>query len=271
LKSLLFQVDERHRDGLIAELWEAGTVGIIEETGGVRAFFEEGAHTEALAKRYPVIDERRESPEPMTDFSRENWDPILVGERFFVAPPWLQVETPPGRIRLTVGASTAFGTGRHESTQLMLEAMEREIRSGIAVADVGCGAGILSIAALKLGATRVLSCDIHFDAVQTCREAGLMAAFVGSADGIRSELADLVLANISTQVLDRIAGELKRITHPGGRLLISGFVRDNPPRAYLPLTIAERQEWQCWTCDRDGIRPQTPSEQQVQIHPQQWW
>src|SRR6185312_13839152 len=86
---------------------------------------------------------------------------------FFVVPSMSDVPAPDGRIRLEIDATTAFGTGRHESTQAVMEALETLPLENAAVLDVGCGSGILSLAASALGAARVLSCDVHPDAIRT--------------------------------------------------------------------------------------------------------
>lgn len=197
---------------LIAELYEAGTTGIIEHDGWIEAFFDD----REVAARFgdPV-------PADSTDWVQHTydaWPPLLVGERFFVVAPWRSDPTPAGRLRLELDPGMQCGTGQHPCTQLCLEAMERIIRPGDAVLDVGSGSGILSIAAKLLGAGRVVACDIDPDAAK------MVPFFVGSADAVRSGSFDLVVANINETVIEDLRAEFERVAR---RRILSGFQDDS--------------------------------------------
>ncbi len=142
-----------HIDAL-PDLYEAGTLGVIEHDGWVEAFFED---RETAAQ----FGEPSEAPD--TDWvqqTQDAWPPLLVGEKFFLVAPWRTEPTPDGRFRLEINPGMQCGTGQHPCTQKCLEAMERIVRPGDSVLDVGSGSGILSIAAKLLGAGRVVACDI---------------------------------------------------------------------------------------------------------------
>jgi ribosomal protein L11 methyltransferase len=220
------------RDIHIAELWEAGCTGIVElpdtvDAAHMRAFFDDDALAPGLQERFG--GEVR--PADMRDwvaFAREYLQPMEIGERIFVVPEWRDEETPPGRIRIEVNAGLAFGTGAHETTRLCLEAIERHLRSGMAVADVGTGSGILSEAAIKLGAGSAFACDTDHGAVIAAREnferGGVsVPLFVGSADSIAGGSADIVVANISPAWIAELAPEWMRILRPNGVAILSGF------------------------------------------------
>ena len=229
--------DPARKDLAIAELWEAGCIGIIEldnaelpdagDNACMRAFFDDDALAPALQARFG--GEVR--PADMRDWvahAREHLQPMEIGERIFVVPEWRDEATPPGRIRIEVNAGLAFGTGAHETTRLCLEAIERHVRLGMTVADVGTGSGILSEAALKLGAGRACACDTDHGAVVVARENFARAdvsvpVFVGSADSIASGIADIVVANISPAWIAELAPEWVRILKPGGVAILSGF------------------------------------------------
>ncbi|HEX4227485.1 MAG TPA: 50S ribosomal protein L11 methyltransferase [Bryobacteraceae bacterium] len=249
MRSILFRCPPAEADHLIAEIWEQGSAGILEEPEGLRAFFASGVDIEELVARYHdmVVDRRDEPAADWAQMSRENWDPVLLGERFFVAPPWLSdAPTPAGRIRLVMDCRRAFGTGRHESTQLCVEALERYVTSGDSVADIGCGSGILSRVARELGAGPIVSCDLDPVAVQETQEIAGTAAFVGSANAIRSEWADIVVANISAAAIDAMFDDLRRIARPGATLILAGFLTGNPPRRFSPDHIICKYDWSCW-------------------------
>ena len=209
---------------LIAELWADGSAGIVElEGGGLRAFFEDDADRGALAERFHALNWRREEQRDWVAMSRANWEPLLVGERFFLVPEWRDDPAPEGRFRIAVNPGMAFGTGRHETTQLCLEALEAYVRPGVRVLDVGTGCGILAQAATLLGAERVWACDIDPEAVEIARGGAGANVFTGSADAVRHGAAGLIAANISPETIMRLAPELMRCLSPGGVALLSGF------------------------------------------------
>ena len=194
-------------DTLLAELWEAGTLGVAEGDGFLEAFF---ADAESAARfGTPLRAEERDWVQETEDA----WPPILVGEKFFVVAPWRTEPTPPGRFRLEINPGMQCGTGQHPCTRLCLEAMERVIQPGDRVLDVGTGSGILSIAATMLGAT-VAACDIDAAAARAA------AFFIGSVDAVRSGAFDVVVANISEIVIGRLKPEFERVAP---RRILSGF------------------------------------------------
>ncbi len=232
----MFSIDlncgQPEKDLLVADLFEAGSTGIIEledfdDHARVRAFFDDDSRQPELVARFggePVAADTRD----WVAFAHEHLQPMEIGERIFVCPEWRQDPTPPGRIRIEVNAGLAFGTGAHETTRLCLEAIERNLRPGMAVADVGTGSGILAEASVKLGAGSVVACDNDPEAVDVARENLARAAidvkpFAGSASDLPTASADLITANISPAWIADLAPEWGRVLKPGGRAILSGF------------------------------------------------
>jgi ribosomal protein L11 methyltransferase len=251
LRSILFRCAPAEADQLVAEIWEQGSAGILEEPDGLRAFFASDLDIHGLLARHQdiTIDQRDEPGVDWAQLSRDDWDPVSIAKHFFVAPPWLDhVPTPPGRIRLVIDCRRAFGTGRHESTQLCVEALECYLGSGDSVADIGCGSGILSLVAQKLGAGPIVSCDLDPVAVEETREIAGTPAFIGSVNAIRSGCLDIVVANISAAAIDALSDDLRRIARPGATLILAGFLTENPPKRFSPEHVICKYDWSCWIC-----------------------
>jgi ribosomal protein L11 methyltransferase len=251
LFSLLLHPSPDNEDLLVAELQECGTAGLTEEDGGLRAFFSSDQDGVSLLQRFAEFSpELRE--EQATDWervTRDAWPPICVGERFYLVAPWDETTiTPAGRVRLEIYPGMACGTGRHPATQLCLQAIERSVRPGARVLDVGSGSGILSDAARLMGAAGVMGCDVDADAVQVASERVKVPMFVGSADAVRSQWADVIVANIDAATLERIAAELQRVRKPGSILILSGFPEWDVPEGFAPSEILCLEEWRCYIC-----------------------
>ena len=243
----MFSIDlvctQEDKDLAIADLWEAGCTGIVELEGDVlRVFFDDDTRQADLLARFGGVA----APADLRDwvaFAHEYLQPMTIGERIFICPEWRDDPTPSGRIRIEVNAGLAFGTGAHETTRLCLEAIERHMRPGITVVDVGTGSGILAEAAVKLGAEWVLACDNDPEAVTVAREnfdrAGVQVELSGESIGrFPGDLADLIVANISPAWISDLAPEWVRVLRPGGLAILSGFEAADIPRVTAALEQA---------------------------------
>jgi len=169
---------------------------------------------------------------------KQYYKPILIGQRLLILPAWMESPNPE-RIAIKIDPGMAFGTGTHPTTQLCLELMEKVFveRQMSNVIDVGCGSGILSIAALKLGATKVLGVDIDEESVKNSREnadtngvGDELILGVGSVNEILEgkfafKKAPLVVANILAPVIIRLfdAG-LADLIEGHGAIVLSGIL-----------------------------------------------
>jgi ribosomal protein L11 methyltransferase len=169
---------------------------------------------------------------------KKNYHPIAVGKKLIVVPVWL--ESPSlERIPIRIDPGMAFGTGTHPTTQLCLELMEGWVQPGQPVIDIGCGSGILSIAALKLGASLALGVDTDASTLPVAQQnavgngiAAQLELGVGSVAEVLAgrfslQKAPLVLVNILAPVLIRLLGEgLAELLTPGGVLILSGILEE---------------------------------------------
>ncbi len=154
-----------------------------------------------------------------------------VGEKIIVKPPWEKYRVREGEIVLTINPKMAFGTGHHESTQLMIMETEKTLKPGMDVLDVGTGSGILAILASKMHAQRVLAIDNDPEAIRNAQEnarLNLTAGEVFIALGDPAELPagqyDLILANINRNVLIKYAETFAGFVKPGGCIILSGLL-----------------------------------------------
>lgn len=221
-------------DLLSSELWEAGTVGVREVDGGesvqLIAAFESNDHRASLLARFaphhPVWE--HEDDIDWVQHTKDSWPGRTVGQALFLAPPWCDEPTPPGRVRLAHNPGLACGTGDHPCTQMALETLESLVTAQHTVLDIGTGSGILAIAARLLGARTALGVDTDQGALIAARENfrlnNLPAMLVeGSVDCVKTGTADVTMANISSTVLLMILDDLIRATKPGGKLILTGF------------------------------------------------
>lgn len=235
--SLFLTVPAGEKDQVIAELWEGGTEGVLEEDqpdglSRLQAFFSDEAIAATLRERHHELEPRVERV-PEWDWAnqwRANWEPMEVGERLYLAPVWRDDPTPATRVRVPVHAGMAFGTGLHETTQLCLEALERHVRLGATMFDIGTGTGMLAVAAGLLGAGTLIGCDNDPEAVEAAYVNALddgvpLRLFLGTSDAVRDGAADLITANINPETCAALASELRRLLRPGGVAITSGFER----------------------------------------------
>jgi len=160
---------------------------------------------------------------------------LRVGRRIVLRPSWRRYRPRPGEIVIDIDPGQAFGTGQHPTTRLCLEALEERLRPGDAVLDVGTGSGVLMLAAALLGAARVDAVDIDSAAIQAAREnatrngvEGLVRVAQGSLGetwplpGPAAGRYDLVLANLSSRLVQEMAAPLLEALAQDGVALVSG-------------------------------------------------
>jgi len=171
--------------------------------------------------------------------------------RFFIHPSWLDPKE--GRINIAIDPALAFGSGHHGSTFACLEAIGEYVSASDSVLDVGCGSGILGLAAKKLGATVAL-CDTDPVSVESTRENFHLnheiydRLWEGSVNKTE-EKYDIVIANIIADILKVLASPLKQSIKTGGTLIISGILDTKAPivlEAYSDMTLLERKQKEEW-------------------------
>ncbi|MBR3553221.1 MAG: 50S ribosomal protein L11 methyltransferase [Clostridia bacterium] len=193
------------------------------------AFLRERLTAEGIAHEIDLSACRKEEWE-------NNWKQYFhtmeIGERLIVKPKWEPLDDPKGRAVLSIEPGLAFGSGTHETTRLCLTALEQYITPDTTVLDVGCGSGILSVAALLLGAKRAVGVDIDALAVKTAIENGAENGFVsprytvlrGNLTAQVSGQFDVIVANIVADVIISFCADVGQYLKPGGVFITSGII-----------------------------------------------
>ena len=244
---------------LVADrLFTLGATAVSEEAvpGGVRlvADLDEHGLRELVDAGEPVeVLERRDTWDQGWRAHARTW---RCGEHLVLRPAWLDPEPlAAGEVEVVVEPGCAFGSGSHPTTRLCLAAVERLVRPGASVLDVGSGSGVLGVAAALLGAGRVDAIDVDPEAVRATDE---VAGLNGVAEVVNASATplgsvhgryDLVLANLLVPIIEDLGRQLVTRLAPGGTLVLSGLLVEHEQRALAavaPLVAHRHHELDGW-------------------------
>ena len=230
-----------------------------------------------LPQQYPSIEfgTLDVSLEHVKDEDWENnwkqyYQPLKIGSKLLVVPEWLHPENPEHRVEVLLDPGMIFGTGAHASTQMCMEELERAIQGGEEVLDLGSGSGILSIAALRLGAKSAFACDIDEKCVDVAYENAALNGIgkdrltVRQGDAtkegpLRDAIGtgyDVVVANIVADVIISLAPQVRHFLKEDGWFLTSGIIDDRADEVAAALVAAgwsivescTSEGWYCYIC-----------------------
>jgi len=246
----------------------------IEET---RQKLEESLYYLGMIQPLPAASFKQIADQNWMEAWKQHYKPILIGQRVVILPAWLD-SPDPQRVAIKIDPGMAFGTGTHPTTQLCLELMEKMIEERgktkdsfvfpLSCIDVGCGSGILSIAAIKLGAARALGVDIDAESVKNSRENAdtngvgeELILGVGSVQEILEgefafSKAPLVVANILAPVIVRLFDEgLADLIEENGAIVLSGILQEQEQNVIEAgqakgLKMNERRQMADWVALR---------------------
>lgn len=219
----------------------AGYLPANHNLEGNRQKFEEALWYLGRISPLPQAEYRPISDDDWMSAWKQHYQPLTIGENILILPAWKTPKPYETRTTIRINPAMAFGTGTHPTTQLCLRLLEHHINPGIEeVIDIGCGSGILSIAALKMGAHRVLAVDIDSQAVASTLENAeinqlnpdSLEVGIGSVEEILTgrfsiTQAPLVLVNILAPIIERLFNQgLENLVNEGGTLLLSGILLD---------------------------------------------
>lgn len=226
------------RDAMMGALFAAGSQGVHEDGDALVTHFPPDANVSHVVDALRLLDPGAAisvTDVPAVDWSewRANVDAHTVG-RLVVTPPWRASEFDPATT-IVIDPAMAFGTGEHPTTRGVLRLMQSVVRAGDSVADLGAGSAVLSIAAAKLGATRIAAIEIDDGAEASATEnirvndtEGAIRYLVGDATVLLSLVAPVrvILANIVSSVLMELLPDIARSLTDDGAAILSGILAE---------------------------------------------
>ena len=217
-----------------------------------------------------TIETDKVNEEDWANSWKQYYKPFTVGEKLIIKPTWEEVPDPAGRKILEIDPASSFGTGQHHTTRLVMELLERQISGGERLLDLGCGSGILSIAALLLGAETVTMTDVFQNAVTTASknieqngfDSSRYTAFCGNiADDpdLRRRIGagfDIITANIVADVIISMTPFFRGFLKENGVLIASGIITGRLDEVKAALrennirveSITEKEDWNALVC-----------------------
>jgi len=232
---------------LSGTFWEFDITGLLEDDDHISVFTsEKSTDTEVQfsntlnnLKNDKLIESFRIEKEMLED---QNWNKlweksrvvIKVSERIVIKPTFKDYSAKGNEIVLTIDPKMSFGTGEHQTTKLMLRLLEKFVKPGMKVLDVGSGTGILAISAVKLGAEKVVAVDFDEICLENCKENCILndvensvEVVTGEIDDVKDKDFDLILANIQKNVLLEIAEKIKVKLNQNGIVILSGLLNSD--------------------------------------------
>ena len=211
------------------------------------------AHMAAPAYQLETVPEQ-----DWVRLTQSQFDPIQISERLWITPSWHPLPQAPDIINLQLDPGLAFGTGSHPTTHLCLQWLDQHLHGGENLLDYGCGSGILSIAAAKLGAGETVGVDVDDQALDAARAnaaANHVTARYTGPDKLHAGSFDIVVANILSNPLKLLAPALLARVAPGGALVLSGVLERQAEEVIATYRAADPalplQVWRAsegWVC-----------------------
>ncbi|MGE5209644.1 MAG: 50S ribosomal protein L11 methyltransferase, partial [Acidobacteriota bacterium] len=236
-------IEERSGDDGVVELWTA----VGDEAEAV------GRATTALGERWPtrLVDIVDGAADTWRDFAGPMW----IDDGLVVIPAWQRHAVDDGVVTIQIEPAGAFGLGDHPTTVLSLRAARRHLGVGRRVLDVGCGTGVIAVMAALVGGSSVRAVDVASAAVEATRDNAARNRVADHVDADTTPVGDLdgsfhlVVANILAPTLVELADDLRRLTAPDGRLVISGVLADRHDHvlsALAPMTVERTDTLDGW-------------------------
>jgi len=204
------------------------------------------------------IDYKEIFPSDWENEWKKYFKPFRLGNHIVIKPTWETFETLPDDLVIEIDPGNAFGSGTHETTSMCIEMIEKYMKTTDTVVDVGCGSGILAIAAGKLGSKSIIAVDIDENAVNTAKENVALNGLTEVTDvrhgdliSVISEKADLVVANIIADIIVKLSDDIDKILKPDALFISSGLIMNKVDwvieelalRQFEIIEVMKKGEW----------------------------
>ena len=231
--------------------WDFADINVLEHKGKfavVKAYFAEEDNIEEILgyvneklvelKEMGIdlgeakVEHEKMYEEDWANTWKQYYKPSKVGEKIVVKPIWEEYEQKEGELVVNLDPGMAFGTGTHETTRMCIQALEKYVKEESTVFDVGCGSGILAIAAAKLGAKLAVGVDLDPVAVESAIEnvgynnLNNIEILHGNLVEVIDGKSDIVVANILAEIICILTDDVKRVMKDGGVFITSGIIHD---------------------------------------------
>lgn len=231
--------------------WDFADINVLEHKGKVavvKAYFAEEDNIEEILgyvneklvelKEMGIdlgeakVEHEKMYEEDWANTWKQYYKPSKVGEKIVVKPIWEEYEQKGGELVVNLDPGMAFGTGTHETTRMCIQALEKYVKEESTVFDVGCGSGILAIAAAKLGAKLAVGVDLDPVAVESSIEnvgynnLNNIEILHGNLVEVIDGKADIIVANILAEIICILTDDVKRVMKDGGVFITSGIIHD---------------------------------------------
>ncbi len=189
---------------------------------------------------------------------KKYFKPTRIGQKIVIKPSWEIFEATEDDLIIEIDPGNAFGSGTHETTSMCIEMIEKYMNKSDTVVDVGCGSGILAIAAGKLGSKNIIAADIDPSAVETAKEnihmnglSDVTEVRCGNLLDVIPEKADLVVANIIADIIVKLSDDIDQILKPDATFISSGIILDKTDwvvdelkkRQFEIVEVKKKGEW----------------------------
>ncbi|AGX42096.1 50S ribosomal protein L11 methyltransferase [Clostridium saccharobutylicum] len=258
--------------------WDFADINILEHKGNaavVKAYFSEEDNidevVETVRQKLEEIKSlgldigegkvtyRKMHEEDWANNWKQYYKPVKITDKIVIKPIWEEYEKKDDELIIELDPGMAFGTGTHETTRMCIKALDKYVKPNTTVFDVGCGSGILAIAAAKLGANHVVGVDLDPVAVDSSKEnisfnnLNNIEVLEGNLLDVVSGKADIVVANIIAEIICVLTEDVKKALNEGGLFIVSGIIHDRVDMVkekfaecgFEVMEINKDGEWNC--------------------------
>lgn len=258
--------------------WDFADINVLEHKGKfavVKGYFSEEDNIDELVKYIKekvkeikdmgfdiglgTVEAEKMHEEDWANNWKKYYKPVKVGEKIVIRPIWEEYEKKDDEIVISLDPGMAFGTGEHETTRMCIKALEKYVKSDSTVFDIGCGSGILSIAAAKLGAKMAIGVDLDPVAVESANEnlkfndVDNIKILEGNLIDVIDGKADIVIANIIAEVICILTEDVSKVINKNGYFITSGIINDRVKMVtdkleecgFEVIKINNDGEWNC--------------------------